>query len=318
MGDIIGSTEDLNSADYDKLSNLIDLIQTINVDEELAIMSTDLIKADLDHIISELDSLDQVQEEESEGNEKLKNLDIKAGKLLKNLKFMKEVFDSTDGYTSTEEEDETYYGISKDLFQLIGELEQIIQNVDSYKQNGEFDDIDSFEEQTLDSISQISDSLENHKDVLENIDWVGKLGRRKEELDEALRDTKEIIEDGNQIAEDLSDIYQDAMKNAEDNKELIEKFDDYIQTVNSHIDKIKELEATLQEVEPMISDYEASIMIHDEQNMEAITEMMMKNKDIKEQINKTMDQIEDLDGEIDEIAKERDSKVKKKSKYKAK
>ena len=318
MADIIGSTEDLNSADYDKLSNLIDLIQTINVDEELAIMSTDLIKADLDHIISELDSLDQVQEEESEGNEKLKNLDIKAGKLLKNLKFMKEVFDSTDGYTSTEEEDETYYGISKDLFQLIGELEQIIQNVDSYKQNGEFDDIDSFEEQTLDSISQISDSLENHKDVLENIDWVGKLGRRKEELDEALRDTKEIIEDGNQIAEDLSDIYQDAMKNAEDNKELIEKFDDYIQTVNSHIDKIKELEATLQEVEPMISDYEASIMIHDEQNMEAITEMMMKNKDIKEQINKTMDQIEDLDGEIDEIAKERDSKVKKKSKYKAK
>ena len=318
MGDIIGSTEDLNSADYDKLSNLIDLIQTINVDEELAIMSTDLIKADLDHIISELDSLDQVQEEESEGNEKLKNLDIKAGKLLKNLKFMKEVFDSTDGYTSTEEEDETYYGISKDLFQLIGELEQIIQNVDTYKQNGEFDDIDSFEEQTLDSISQISDSLENHKDVLENIDWVGKLGRRKEELDEALRDTKEIIEDGNQIAEDLSDIYQDAMKNAEDNKELIEKFDDYIQTVNSHIDKIKELEATLQEVEPMISDYEASIMIHDEQNMEAITEMMMKNKDIKEQINKTMDQIEDLDGEIDEIAKERDSKVKKKSKYKAK
>ena len=318
MADIIGSTEDLNSADYDKLSNLIDLIQTINVDEELAVMSTDLIKADLDHIISELDSLDQVQEEESEGNEKLKNLDIKAGKLLKNLKFMKEVFDSTDGYTSTEEEDETYYGISKDLFQLIGELEQIIQNVDSYKQNGEFDDIDSFEEQTLDSISQISDSLENHKDVLENIDWVGKLGRRKEELDEALRDTKEIIEDGNQIAEDLSDIYQDAMKNAEDNKELIEKFDDYIQTVNSHIDKIKELEATLQEVEPMISDYEASIMIHDEQNMEAITEMMMKNKDIKEQINKTMDQIEDLDGEIDEIAKERDSKVKKKSKYKAK
>ena len=318
MGDIIGSTEDLNSADYDKLSNLIDLIQTINVDEELAIMSTDLIKADLDHIISELDSLDQVQEEESEGNEKLKNLDIKAGKLLKNLKFMKEVFDSTDGYTSTEEEDETYYGISKDLFQLIGELEQIIQNVDTYKQNGEFDDVDSFEEQTLDSISQISDSLENHKDVLENIDWVGKLGRRKEELDEALRDTKEIIEDGNQIAEDLSDIYQDAMKNAEDNKELIEKFDDYIQTVNSHIDKIKELEATLQEVEPMISDYEASIMIHDEQNMEAITEMMMKNKDIKEQINKTMDQIEDLDGEIDEIAKERDSKVKKKSKYKAK
>ena len=318
MADIIGSTEDLNSADYDKLSNLIDLIQTINVDEELAIMSTDLIKADLDHIISELDSLDQVQEEESEGNEKLKNLDIKAGKLLKNLKFMKEVFDSTDGYTSTEEEDETYYGISKDLFQLIGELEQIIQNVDTYKQNGEFDDIDSFEEQTLDSISQISDSLENHKDVLENIDWVGKLGRRKEELDEALRDTKEIIEDGNQIAEDLSDIYQDAMKNAEDNKELIEKFDDYIQTVNSHIDKIKELEATLQEVEPMISDYEASIMIHDEQNMEAITEMMMKNKDIKEQINKTMDQIEDLDGEIDEIAKERDSKVKKKSKYKAK
>ena len=318
MADIIGSTEDLNSADYDKLSNLIDLIQTINVDEELAIMSTDLIKADLDHIISELDSLDQVQEEESEGNEKLKNLDIKAGKLLKNLKFMKEVFDSTDGYTSTEEEDETYYGISKDLFQLIGELEQIIQNVDTYKQNGEFDDVDSFEEQTLDSISQISDSLENHKDVLENIDWVGKLGRRKEELDEALRDTKEIIEDGNQIAEDLSDIYQDAMKNAEDNKELIEKFDDYIQTVNSHIDKIKELEATLQEVEPMISDYEASIMIHDEQNMEAITEMMMKNKDIKEQINKTMDQIEDLDGEIDEIAKERDSKVKKKSKYKAK
>ena len=318
MADIIGSTEDLNSADYDKLSNLIDLIQTINVDEELAVMSTDLIKADLDHIISELDSLDQVQEEESEGNEKLKNLDIKAGKLLKNLKFMKEVFDSTDGYTSTEEEDETYYGISKDLFQLIGELEQIIQNVDSYKQNDEFDDIDSFEEQTLDSISQISDSLENHKDVLENIDWVGKLGRRKEELDEALRDTKEIIEDGNQIAEDLSDIYQDAMKNAEDNKELIEKFDDYIQTVNSHIDKIKELEATLQEVEPMISDYEASIMIHDEQNMEAITEMMMKNKDIKEQINKTMDQIEDLDGEIDEIAKERDSKVKKKSKYKAK
>lgn len=318
MADIIGSTEDLNSADYDKLSNLIDLIQTINVDEELAVMSTDLIKADLDHIISELDSLDQVQEEESEGNEKLKNLDIKAGKLLKNLKFMKEVFDSTDGYTSTEEEDETYYGISKDLFQLIGELEQIIQNVDTYKQNGEFDDIDSFEEQTLDSISQISDSLENHKDVLENIDWVGKLGRRKEELDEALRDTKEIIEDGNQIAEDLSDIYQDAMKNAEDNKELIEKFDDYIQTVNSHIDKIKELEATLQEVEPMISDYEASIMIHDEQNMEAITEMMMKNKDIKEQINKTMDQIEDLDGEIDEIAKERDSKVKKKSKYKAK
>ena len=318
MADIIGSTEDLNSADYDKLSNLIDLIQTINVDEELAIMSTDLIKADLDHIISELDSLDQVQEEESEGNEKLKNLDIKAGKLLKNLKFMKEVFDSTDGYTSTEEEDETYYGISKDLFQLIGELEQIIQNVDTYKQNGEFDDIDSFEEQTLDSISQISDSLENHKDVLENIDWVGKLGRRKEELDEALRDTKEIIEDGNQIAEDLSEIYQDAMKNAEDNKELIEKFDDYIQTVNSHIDKIKELEATLQEVEPMISDYEASIMIHDEQNMEAITEMMMKNKDIKEQINKTMDQIEDLDGEIDEIAKERDSKVKKKSKYKAK
>ena len=318
MADIIGSTEDLNSADYDKLSNLIDLIQTINVDEELAVMSTDLIKADLDHIISELDSLDQVQEEESEGNEKLKNLDIKAGKLLKNLKFMKEVFDSTDGYTSTEEEDETYYGISKDLFQLIGELEQIIQNVDTYKQNGEFDDVDSFEEQTLDSISQISDSLENHKDVLENIDWVGKLGRRKEELDEALRDTKEIIEDGNQIAEDLSDIYQDAMKNAEDNKELIEKFDDYIQTVNSHIDKIKELEATLQEVEPMISDYEASIMIHDEQNMEAITEMMMKNKDIKEQINKTMDQIEDLDGEIDEIAKERDSKVKKKSKYKAK
>ena len=318
MADIIGSTEDLNSADYDKLSNLIDLIQTINVDEELAVMSTDLIKADLDHIISELDSLDQVQEEESEGNEKLKNLDIKAGKLLKNLKFMKEVFDSTDGYTSTEEEDETYYGISKDLFQLIGELEQIIQNVDTYKQNGEFDDIDSFEEQTLDSISQISDSLENHKDVLENIDWVGKLGRRKEELDEALRDTKEIIEDGNQIAEDLSEIYQDAMKNAEDNKELIEKFDDYIQTVNSHIDKIKELEATLQEVEPMISDYEASIMIHDEQNMEAITEMMMKNKDIKEQINKTMDQIEDLDGEIDEIAKERDSKVKKKSKYKAK
>ena len=318
MADIIGSTEDLNSADYDKLSNLIDLIQTINVDEELAVMSTDLIKADLDHIISELDSLDQVQEEESEGNEKLKNLDIKAGKLLKNLKFMKEVFDSTDGYTSTEEEDETYYGISKDLFQLIGELEQIIQNVDTYKQNGEFDDVDSFEEQTLDSISQISDSLENHKDVLENIDWVGKLGRRKEELDEALRDTKEIIEDGNQIAEDLSEIYQDAMKNAEDNKELIEKFDDYIQTVNSHIDKIKELEATLQEVEPMISDYEASIMIHDEQNMEAITEMMMKNKDIKEQINKTMDQIEDLDGEIDEIAKERDSKVKKKSKYKAK
>ena len=224
------------------MSNLIDLIQKINVDSQLTSEPVDLILGDLDNITDKLYTLDEVQKD-YESNKKLKQLIVNAGKLLKNLKFMKEVFDSTDGFTTTEEEDETYYGTSKDLFQLIGQLEEVIQNVETYNQDCGFDDIDNFEQKTIDSIAQISDFLENHKDVLENIDWMAKLGRRKKKLEDAQQETREIIDDANRIKKDLSKIYEEATKDFDENKELIEKFDNYIQTVNDNIKKIKDLKA---------------------------------------------------------------------------
>ena len=62
--------DDLNNSDYDTLSNLIDLIQKINVDSELTSESEDLTQGVLNNITKELDLLDEVHD--SESNKKLK------------------------------------------------------------------------------------------------------------------------------------------------------------------------------------------------------------------------------------------------------
>mmetsp|Transcript_7496 Transcript_7496/g.8460 ORF Transcript_7496/g.8460 Transcript_7496/m.8460 type:complete len:115 (-) Transcript_7496:229-573(-) len=111
---------------------VIDLIETIHVDdasiqEQLLKFSTNLRTAtDL------LDDVD-VDQDSQQHKKKLRSLSVETEKLMHSLKLIKSAFDSSDGYTSTEEEEKAYGAMSADLSSLIGELGDIVWKIVTYK-----------------------------------------------------------------------------------------------------------------------------------------------------------------------------------------
>jgi Mg2+ and Co2+ transporter CorA len=74
----------------------------------------------------------------------LSSYKIKTEELLEMLRFVKSVCDSTDGYTSSEEEDETYDSISRDLGSLIDHLLSIDERINTYTQDDDFTSVKDF------------------------------------------------------------------------------------------------------------------------------------------------------------------------------
>lgn len=286
--DIRKDDSDLNNAETTLLDTLIDLISSIKRSDDI---NFETAKNTLESLIVTLDSIKisetvvedpKIEEKELSDNgekvEKLKTLEMNCDKLMNNLKHIHDIFESTDGYTTDEEEDEAYYQITKSLKSQMEQLSAIQLKIKEYNDTSDFDDVDTFEHQMQAEIDQISESLQTHKNVLEKIDWVAKLGRRNHEFSEAQKELDEIIADGDILLTDVTKLHDRSIKATEENKELSEKFKKHVETVTESLSTLNALKAEFDPISELISEFEESIMVREDQDFEFITNLMAKNK----------------------------------------
>lgn len=215
------------SMQLEKHVELIKLIERLDTEEANTLEMAYAVDDQLNKMVELLNEIDTDQANDT-NVQRLKAISVDADKLMQNLKFIRSVFDSTDGYTSSEEEDKTYGDISTDLGVLIQNLKDVLDKVGKYKAAANFENIDEFADTVTKEISEIEKSLDQHSEVLQNIEWKVKLEHRVEELKESLKDHEDIVSDGEKVLEDLKKLKTAAEKNPEANEELIETIDSHI------------------------------------------------------------------------------------------
>ena len=277
---------------------MIENLKTAKVD---TLNPIDDLNSKLDDAITMLNEIDTDQANES-STKQLKDISVNTDQLMKTLKFIKSVFDSTDGYTSSEEEDKTYYETSKGLGTLINQLKGINDKVNNYKAIAKFDDIDSFADDITNHINNIEGNLEKHCYVLQQISWKGKLSHRRDELKEAQQDLEDIISDGNKIHDDIIKIKNTALKNPDENAELIEKLDVHIGQVAENLNELENKKIEYESINHVIQEFADLIENRDNTDYKQIVKLLKKNRDIKESIYNCDKEINGLDEQIDDIA----------------
>ena len=292
---------DLKISSCEDLQKTIKLLEQVKVSEVDAFGPVQRISAALDDAILSLDKIDYAQENNPCYN-LLEELRFSADELLKNVRFIKSVFDSTEGYTSSQEEDSAYDKISRDLGDLIVKLLDVIEKVDAYKNTGEFENINAFlSEQDLE-VQQIQESLFNHCLVLQQIPWEEKLGRRIEELKEEQGDIEDILNDGNKIFEELKTMKEKASKNEEKYEELLKKLELHISRVSGNLEELEGIKEELDSINEDILEFEGLIDSRNDGDFQGIVKILKKNKEIKEKYLMQNNVMDSLDAEIDEIS----------------
>ncbi|CAI2384062.1 unnamed protein product [Moneuplotes crassus] len=315
--EIVDNTE-LKTTDYDVLKNLISLIEQVKVSEVDALGPVNKLSADLDNAILSLDKIDYAQENDPK-YALLDQLTLSTDELLKSIRFMKSVFDSTEGYTSSQEEDSQYDRISADLGELIVRLIEINEKVDDFKSSGDVENINEFlGEQDLE-LQQIQEALFNHSLVLQSIPWGEKLGRRIEELKEEQGDVEVMVEEGRKIQKKLEKMKDKASKNEEANEEILEKIEYHLELVTTNLQELEDKKEDMDSIEEDIKEFDEILSNRNNNDFKEITNLLKKNKEIKEKIEHIDATMDNLDAEIDNVAPfiaENKKLIKKKYKVK--
>ena len=300
----------INSINCMKLLEIIELVDRIKIDQKVIEDQIHAGEADLgkvQNMLDKLDADDELKSKKSESN--LSNLLSETTKLINSYKEIKLVFDLTDGYTSDDDEDQLYSGISKDLSSIIANLNKITEEITENLENNRNSDI--FEQEIISKIKEFESILDKHTHSLQLINWNDKLKKRKEDYKESVQEFNDILADGKIILDDLSKISKSTDVNTS------EEFSSYIDKVTDTLALLKEKQEDYDSVALILSDFELSWS--DCSSFNSVVKMVNKNKDVKEGILKILDFIDSLDGEIDEIESRRNEYVKEQNrKYKAK
>ena len=300
----------INTLNCMKLLEIIELVDRIKIDQKVIEDHIHAGEDDLgkvENLLDKLDADDELKSKKSESN--LSNLLSETTKLINSYKEIKHVFDLTDGYTSDDDEDQLYSGISKDLSSIIVNLNKIAEEITENLENNRNSDI--FEQEIISKIKEFESILDKHTHSLQLINWNDKLKKRKEDYKESVQEFNDILADGKIILDDLSKISKSTDANTS------EEFSSYIDKVTDTLALLKEKQEDYDSVALILSDFESSWS--DCSSFNSIVQLVNKNKDVKEGILKILDFIDSLDGEIDEIESRRNEYVKEQNrKYKAK
>ena len=242
----------------------------------------------------------------------LSALIIETEKLVNYHKTTKSVFDSTDGYTSNDDEEQLYSGISKDLSSIVTSLYNIIDELNHSSESGK--DLVIFEKEVLSKIKEIESTLDKHTPSLQSIDWRDKIERRREDYKESLQEFNDIISDGKVIMDELRKITSSPL----DDDSIIDEFTSYVNKVEDNLAILEEKRSEFENIFSLINklDFDSLTELS---SLKDIVSLIQKNKEIKESILKILDFIDALDGEIDEVEVRRNEYIREKNKkYKAK